>query len=45
MSSRTMQLERADQPGLDRGDAHFAVALHAVAVADREQRASTMIGR
>jgi hypothetical protein len=34
-----MQFEGPDQPGLDRGDADFAVALHAVAIADREQRA------
>ena len=33
------KLEGADEPGLDGGDADFAVALRAVAVADRKQRA------
>src|SRR5206468_127433 len=33
------QLEGADQPGLDGRHAHLAVALRAMAVADREQRA------
>ena len=33
------QAERAGQAGLQRGDADLAIALHAMAVTDREQRA------
>ncbi len=38
MSSRKREAEAADQAGLDGVDAHLAVALGGVAVADREQR-------
>ena len=37
-----VQFECSDQPGLDRSETDLAVALHAMSVADREQRAVDM---